>query len=86
MRLLRFYVDDFIIKEFLFVYWLALVVAEVKGLENVRLVEFGVIQLRFVRLVILLTFDHFLYLNYTFALLERLGPFAVWLASRRYHE
>ena len=86
MRLLRFYVDDFIVKEFLFVYWLALVVAEVKGLENVRLVEFGVIQLRFVRLVILLTFDHFLYLNYTFALLERLGPFAVWLASRRYHE
>lgn len=86
MRLLRFYVDDFIISEYLIVYWLAIVVAEVQGLENVGLVKVGVIQFRFVPIVILLTFDHFLYLNYTFALLERLGPFTVWLASRRYHE
>ena len=86
MRLLQFYVDDFVFEEFLFVWWVVLFVAEVKGLEYVRLVKIGVIELRLVRLVILLTFDHFFYLHYTFALLKCLGPFTLRLASRRYHE
>jgi hypothetical protein len=45
MRLLQFYVDDFVIEEFLFVWCVAVVVTEVKGLEYVGLVKVGMIEL-----------------------------------------
>ena len=86
MSLLELYVNYFIVKLILLIIWLTLILAKVKGLENVRLVKIGVIELRLVDFVILLAFDHFFDLHNTFALLESLGPFTLWLASRRYHE
>lgn len=86
MSLLQLYVDDFVVKQFLFVNRLTFVFTEVESLENIRLVKVGVVQLRLVSFVVLLTFDHFLYLHDAFSLLKCFGPFTLCLASRRYHE